>query len=47
MLELSSVFPHYQPYALAVLRIITALLFIEHGTHEAFQLSAVAVWRDR
>lgn len=26
----------YQPYALAALRIITALLFIEHGTQKLF-----------
>jgi putative oxidoreductase len=26
----------YQPYALAVLRIVTALLFIEHGTSKLF-----------
>jgi putative oxidoreductase len=26
----------YQPYALAALRIITALLFIEHGTMKLF-----------
>ncbi|PST18910.1 DoxX family protein [Rhizobium sp. JAB6] len=31
-------FSPYQPTALAVLRIITALLFIEHGTQKVFGL---------
>lgn len=26
----------YQPYAIGILRIVTALLFIEHGTQKAF-----------
>ncbi|NTF32663.1 DoxX family protein [Rhizobium skierniewicense] len=30
----------YQPYALAALRIITALLFIEHGTQKLFGFPA-------
>ncbi|KQV81588.1 DoxX family protein [Rhizobium sp. Root1220] len=30
----------YQPYALAALRIITALLFIEHGTMKLFAFPA-------
>ncbi|WHA41946.1 DoxX family protein [Agrobacterium larrymoorei] len=30
----------YQPYALAALRIIAALLFIEHGTQKLFGLPA-------
>ena len=29
-------FDRYAPYALAVLRIVTALLFIEHGTQKLF-----------
>ncbi len=30
----------YAPYALAVLRIVTALLFIEHGTQKLFNFPA-------
>jgi len=33
----------YQPYAIAVLRIITALLFIEHGTMKLFDFPAAAM----
>ena len=32
----------YAPYALAVLRIVTALLFIEHGTAKLFGFPAMA-----
>ena len=31
----------YAPYALAVLRIVTALLFIEHGTSKLFGFPAM------
>ena len=31
----------YAPYALAVLRIVTALLFIEHGTAKLFGFPAM------
>ena len=31
----------YAPYALAVLRVVTALLFIEHGTSKLFGFPAM------
>lgn len=31
---------HYSPYALAILRIVTALIFMEHGTQKLFGFPA-------
>ena len=36
LLQMSSTLDRWSPYALAVLRIVTALLFIEHGTQKLF-----------
>ena len=39
-MQLSESLARYQPAALAALRIITALLFIEHGTQKLFDFPA-------
>jgi putative oxidoreductase len=39
-MTLSERLSQYQPYALAVLRIVTALLFVEHGTQKLLNFPA-------